>query len=149
MVNNLCPADVNPEQCGQTDLSGDSTNAEGATVNFDLCIDDGAASQFFGSSPQQLAVGTAMQVSCSDWSGSADITSGSNTATTGPTPTVSAGSSATTLTTVTSSGPATALQTLYGECGTGPTYTGPTACQPTATCSSQNPYYSQCLPTSG
>lgn len=39
-----------------------------------------------------------------------------------------------------------ATQTIYGQCGGG-TYTGPTACPSTASCESQNGYYSQCLPT--
>ena len=42
-------------------------------MNFDLCIDDGAAAALFGSSGTQLAVGTATKVDCSLWSGSADI----------------------------------------------------------------------------
>ncbi|MCJ1476425.1 hypothetical protein MMC13_005091 [Lambiella insularis] len=69
-VNNLCPIDGNLP-CNQTDLSGDSVNAMGATVNFDLCMDDGAATQFYGAAGSNgihLAVGTAMKVSC--WFGS-------------------------------------------------------------------------------
>ncbi|CAI7654959.1 hypothetical protein PCG10_002484 [Penicillium crustosum] len=39
-----------------------------------------------------------------------------------------------------------ATQTLYGQCG-GTGWTGPTACASPATCSSANPYYSQCVST--
>ena len=69
-VNNLCPADGNP-LCAQNGLGG--TNQYGANVNFDLCIDDGAAGALFGSSGVGLAVGSATQVSCSEWSGSDNI----------------------------------------------------------------------------
>lgn len=66
MVNNLCPADGNP-LCSQNGLSG--TNQYGANVNFDLCRDSGAADAFFGDSGVGLAIGTAQQVDCSEWSG--------------------------------------------------------------------------------
>ncbi|KAK6543568.1 hypothetical protein TWF694_000312 [Orbilia ellipsospora] len=66
MVNNLCPAQGNP-LCSQNGLSG--TNQYGANVNFDLCSDSGASSAFFGNSGVGLALGTAQQVSCSQWSG--------------------------------------------------------------------------------
>lgn len=65
-VNNLCPADSNV-LCAQNGLTG--TNQYGANVNFDLCKDDGAAAALFGSSGVGLAVGTAVQVSCSLWTG--------------------------------------------------------------------------------
>ena len=42
-------------------------------VNFDLCMDDGAGPAMFGTGPQQLN-GTAVEVDCSQWSGSADLT---------------------------------------------------------------------------
>ena len=45
----------------------------GANVNFDTCIDDGASAAIFGSSGVGLALGTATQVSCTQWSGSANI----------------------------------------------------------------------------
>lgn len=54
--------------CAQNGLSG--TNQYGANVNFDLCIDSGAAGALFGNSGVGLAVGTATAVSCSQWSGS-------------------------------------------------------------------------------
>jgi hypothetical protein len=66
MVNNLCPADGNP-LCSQSGLSG--TNQYGANVNFDLCSDSGAETAFFGSDGVGLAVGSAVQVSCSDYVG--------------------------------------------------------------------------------
>lgn len=66
MVNNLCPANGNP-LCSQNGLSG--TNQYGANVNFDLCRDSGAADAFFGNSGVGLAIGTAQQVDCSEWSG--------------------------------------------------------------------------------
>ncbi|CRL17393.1 Cellulose-binding domain, fungal [Penicillium camemberti] len=39
-----------------------------------------------------------------------------------------------------------ATQTLYGQCG-GTGWTGATACASPASCSSSNPWYSQCVPT--
>lgn len=47
----------------------------GGNVNFDLCKDDGAAAALFGSSGVGAALGTAEQVSCSEWSGSGNLTS--------------------------------------------------------------------------
>ncbi|EPS26325.1 putative cellulose monooxygenase [Penicillium oxalicum 114-2] len=38
-------------------------------------------------------------------------------------------------------------QTVYGQCG-GFSWSGPTACAAKATCTSYNPYYAQCVPTS-
>ncbi|MCJ1228056.1 hypothetical protein MMC12_004716 [Toensbergia leucococca] len=69
-VNNLCPAAGNP-LCAQTSLT--DTNQYGANVNFDTCIDDGASAALFGSSGVALAIGTATEVSCTEWSGSANI----------------------------------------------------------------------------
>jgi Fungal cellulose binding domain. len=40
-----------------------------------------------------------------------------------------------------------ATQTLYGRCG-GTGWTGATACASPAACSSSNPWFSQCVPTS-
>lgn len=65
-VTNLCPADSNP-LCSQSGLSG--TNQYGANLNFDLCIDSGASDALFGSSGVGLAIGSAEQVDCSQWSG--------------------------------------------------------------------------------
>lgn len=59
-------ADSNP-LCSQSGLTG--TNQYGANLNFDLCIDSGASAALFGSSGVGLAVGTAEQVDCSQWSG--------------------------------------------------------------------------------
>jgi len=66
MINNLCPASGNP-LCSQNGLSG--TNQYGANVNFDLCSDSGAAAAFFGNDGVGLAIGTATQVSCTQYSG--------------------------------------------------------------------------------
>ncbi|EMC94934.1 glycoside hydrolase family 45 protein [Baudoinia panamericana UAMH 10762] len=66
MVNNLCPASGNP-LCSQNGLSG--TNQYGANVNFDTCIDSGASAALFGNSGVGLGIGTATQVSCSQYSG--------------------------------------------------------------------------------
>jgi len=66
-VTNLCPASGNP-LCAQNGLSG--TNQYGANLNFDLCIDSGASAALFGDSGVGLGVGTAEEVSCSQWSGS-------------------------------------------------------------------------------
>ncbi|KAK0515881.1 hypothetical protein JMJ35_001915 [Cladonia borealis] len=63
-VNNLCPDAGNP-------LCSYSVDKD---VNFDLCMDDGAGPAMFGTGPQQLN-GTAVEVDCSQWSGSADLTS--------------------------------------------------------------------------
>jgi hypothetical protein len=65
-VNNLCPAQGNP-LCAQNGLTG--TNQYGANVNFDLCSDSGASGAFFGNSGVGLAVGTATEVPCSEYSG--------------------------------------------------------------------------------
>ncbi|KAJ5378211.1 uncharacterized protein N7496_005620 [Penicillium cataractarum] len=51
----------------------------------------------------------------------------------------------TTSTTSAASGGST--QSVYGQCG-GSGWSGATACNTQATCSSMNPYYSQCVPTS-
>ena len=59
-------ADGNP-LCAQGSLS--DTNQYGANVNFDTCIDSGASSALFGDSGVGLALGTADQVDCSEWSG--------------------------------------------------------------------------------
>lgn len=53
--------------CAQNGLSG--TNQYGANLNFDLCIDSGASQALFGNSGVGLAVGSAVQVDCSQWSG--------------------------------------------------------------------------------
>ncbi|KAJ9624845.1 hypothetical protein H2203_004795 [Taxawa tesnikishii (nom. ined.)] len=66
-VTNLCPASGNP-LCAQNGLTG--TNQYGANLNFDTCIDSGASAALFGNSGVGLAIGTAVQVSCSQWSGS-------------------------------------------------------------------------------
>lgn len=62
-VNNLCPDAGNPLCAYPVDVD----------VNFDLCMDDGAGPAMFGTGPQQLN-GTAVEVDCSQWSGSADLT---------------------------------------------------------------------------
>jgi hypothetical protein len=67
MVTNLCPASGNT-LCSQSGLSG--TNQYGANLNFDLCIDSKANSALFGNSGVGLGVGSAVQVDCSQWSGS-------------------------------------------------------------------------------
>ncbi|KAK4697263.1 hypothetical protein P7C71_g792, partial [Lecanoromycetidae sp. Uapishka_2] len=75
-INNLCPIAGNP-LCNQTSLTGapGTTNQFGATVNFDLCRDDGAASALFAGIPTSIGVqkGTATEVPCSEWSGT-DLT---------------------------------------------------------------------------
>ncbi|MCJ1392094.1 hypothetical protein MMC18_004961 [Xylographa bjoerkii] len=178
-VNNLCPATANNPLCSQATLSDTNSLGQsppnphirlheklanpahllaGQNVNFDICIDDGAAYEFFGAQTeanangQASAIGIAEVVSCDYWSGSEDITSGSNTYTTGPTPTVSPPPPISTTTVTTSTTivgpPSTATANLYGACGAGATYTGPTLCPPSATCSTQNQYYAQCLPSS-
>ena len=45
----------------------------GANVNFDTCIDDKASAALFGTSHVGLALGIATEVSCKEWSGSANI----------------------------------------------------------------------------
>jgi len=66
MINNLCPADSN-NLCAQSSLT--DTNKYGANVNFDLCSDSGASGAFFGSDGVGLALGSAVQVPCSEYSG--------------------------------------------------------------------------------
>jgi len=66
MVTNLCPSGGN-EICGQSNLH--SVNQYGAEVNFDLCINSGAADVFLTPNGVGLAVGTATKVDCSQWSG--------------------------------------------------------------------------------
>ncbi|KAI5195595.1 hypothetical protein E4T42_04669 [Aureobasidium subglaciale] len=65
-ITNLCPANGNP-LCSQNGLGG--TNQYGANLNFDLCLNSGANTALFGNSGVGLAVGSAVQVSCSLWSG--------------------------------------------------------------------------------
>lgn len=55
--------------------------------------------------------------------------------------------STTSRTTTTTTAGAGGSQTVYGQCG-GTGWTGPTACVASATCTTLNPYYAQCLPTS-
>jgi hypothetical protein len=68
MVNNLCPANGNP-LCSQATLQ--DGNQYGANINFDLCSDSGAENAFFGNDGVGLALGTAEQVDCSLYSGTA------------------------------------------------------------------------------
>ncbi|KAF3939182.1 Beta-glucosidase [Dactylella cylindrospora] len=56
--------------------------------------------------------------------------------------TTTTSSRTTTTTTVFTTGGA--MQSKWGQCG-GIGFTGPTVCSPTATCSTLNPYYAQCL----
>ncbi|KAF1973276.1 hypothetical protein BU23DRAFT_464816, partial [Bimuria novae-zelandiae CBS 107.79] len=65
-VTNLCPADGNPP-CAQNGPS--DSNQYRANLNFDLCIESGAPGALFGDSGVGLAVGSAEQVDCSEWSG--------------------------------------------------------------------------------
>ncbi|KAJ5773742.1 hypothetical protein N7457_008638 [Penicillium paradoxum] len=74
-------------------------------------------------------------------SGSTTSTSKSSTTTLVTAPITSATSAPST----TAAGGAT--QTLYGQCG-GTGWSGATVCVPSATCTSLNDYYSQCVPTS-
>jgi hypothetical protein len=50
-------------------LYADFPGRYGANVNFDTCIDSGASSALFGDSGVGLALGTAEQVDCSEYSG--------------------------------------------------------------------------------
>ncbi|KAJ4408038.1 hypothetical protein N0V82_009777 [Gnomoniopsis sp. IMI 355080] len=67
MVNNLCPATDDNPLCAQSDLQ--SVNQFGATVDFNLCNDDGAHAALLTPAGTGLALGTAVAVSCSDWEG--------------------------------------------------------------------------------
>jgi hypothetical protein len=67
MVNDLCPVEGN-KICSQSSLT--DTNDYGANVNFDLCRDSGAADALFDDLDIGVAVGTAQEVDCSQWSGS-------------------------------------------------------------------------------
>lgn len=53
--------------CSQSGLTG--TNQYGANVNFDTCIDSGASAALFGDTGVGLGIGTAVEVDCSEWSG--------------------------------------------------------------------------------
>jgi hypothetical protein len=66
LTTSVKTANGNP-LCSQNGLGG--TNQYGANLNFDLCIDSGASKALFGNSGVGLAVGTAEQVSCSQWQG--------------------------------------------------------------------------------
>ncbi|KAI9762646.1 MAG: hypothetical protein M4579_000264 [Chaenotheca gracillima] len=71
MITNECAAQLPGQEvnlCGMSSLS--ETNALGATVNIDLCMDSGASQAFFGAPPWGTAIGTAQQVDCaSEWCG--------------------------------------------------------------------------------
>lgn len=67
MVNNLCPATDDNEICAQPNLQ--SVNQYGATVDFNLCNDDGAHAALLTPAGTGLALGTAEAVSCSEWTG--------------------------------------------------------------------------------
>lgn len=68
MVNNLCPATGDNPLCAQPDLQ--SVNQYGATVDFNLCNDDGAHAALLTPAGTGLALGTAVAVSCSaEWEG--------------------------------------------------------------------------------
>ncbi|KAF3917066.1 hypothetical protein ABW20_dc0100462 [Dactylellina cionopaga] len=74
---------------------------------------------------------------------------GVTTTTKSTTTTTKAATTVTTTTKVTTAqnttpAPTGALQTQYGQCG-GSGWTGPTACSPPASCTSGNPFYSQCI----
>lgn len=70
-MNNLCPAQGNP-LCSQDGLDG--TNQYGAHVNFDICKDGGGGGHFFGDK-DGVGLGHAVEVDCSAWSGSDNLTS--------------------------------------------------------------------------
>jgi len=74
-------------------------------------------------------------------------TTTTTTTTSGTTFSTTTKSTATTTTTSSGRGASTSTQTLYGQCGGGG-YTGPTVCVASATCSTANSYYAQCIPTS-
>ncbi|KAF9889627.1 hypothetical protein FE257_007135 [Aspergillus nanangensis] len=71
-------------------------------------------------------------------------TTGATTLTT--TTTTKATTTTTTAAATTTTGGSSGTQTLYGQCG-GSGWTGPTVCVSGATCSVQNAWYSQCLPS--
>lgn len=85
MVNNLCPRHDprgydNP-LCEQADLNSTSVNSYGGVVDFNLCNDDGARGALFGDSGTGLGIGTATEVSCSEWSGTKKYDAGSDQST--------------------------------------------------------------------
>lgn len=67
MVNNLCPATADNPLCAQSDLQ--SVNQYGATVDFNLCNDDGAHAALLTPAGTGLALGTAEEVACVEWQG--------------------------------------------------------------------------------
>ncbi|CAD0085344.1 unnamed protein product [Aureobasidium vineae] len=67
VATTACGFYTSPGYSAANGLSG--TNQYGANLNFDLCIDSGASAALFGSSGVGLAVGSAEQVDCGQWSG--------------------------------------------------------------------------------
>ncbi|KAI9149161.1 hypothetical protein HJFPF1_11209 [Paramyrothecium foliicola] len=66
-VNEMCPAEGYPI-CGQKDLR--SVNQFKAQVNFNLCVDTGAADGLFGfNTGVDFATGTVERVDCKEWKG--------------------------------------------------------------------------------
>ncbi|RFU79622.1 glycoside hydrolase family 45 [Trichoderma arundinaceum] len=139
MVTNLCPNNGNAQWC--PNVGG--TNQYGYKYHFDIM----AKSEIFGDN----VVVDFEPVACpgqasSDWG--TCLCNGMQE--TDPTPVLGdddsppPGSSSSPPATTSSPPSSGGQQTLYGQCG-GVGWTGPTTCQPPATCKVQNQWYSQCL----
>ncbi|KAH8124082.1 non-ribosomal peptide synthetase [Trichoderma asperelloides] len=143
MVTNLCPNNGNAQWCPTVG----GTNQYGYSYHFDIM----AQNEIFGDN----VVVDFEPVACpgqatSDWETclcvgmqETDPTPvGLGDSGSAPPPGSSSTRPSSTTTSTAPSGSGT--QSLYGQCG-GIGWTGPTACQPPATCKKQNDYYSQCL----
>lgn len=75
MVNNLCPATADNPLCQQPDLQ--TPNQYGGVVDFNLCNDDGANAALLTPAGVGLALGSAVEVSCTEWNGTKKTDCGS------------------------------------------------------------------------
>ncbi|KAJ5691779.1 glycoside hydrolase 61 [Penicillium macrosclerotiorum] len=89
---------------------------------------------------------TSSASSSSTTSSSTQTTSQPTTLTTQTSTTLKTSTTSTTTSSTTTVASNSSTQSVYGQCG-GSNWTGATACNTAATCTSMNPYYSQCVPT--
>ncbi|KAL6909307.1 non-ribosomal peptide synthetase [Trichoderma evansii] len=143
MVTNLCPNNGNAQWCPTVG----GTNQYGYSYHFDIM----AQSEIFGDN----VVVDFEPVACpgqanSDWGTCLCVGQQETDPTpvglgdSGSAPPPGSSSSRPPSTSTSSAPTGSGTQSLYGQCG-GVGWTGPTACQPPATCKQQNDYYSQCL----
>ncbi|KAJ3559278.1 hypothetical protein NM688_g436 [Phlebia brevispora] len=146
-ITDLCPVEGNEVWCGQT--ATNDTNQFGQPFHFDLCVDSGAAAQFFPANHDAL-IGNFTEVPCSEWSGSdgsplwpgaclagesaplwPSVGCGNQGTAPGAPAAPSSASSVSSSSTTSPSTPTTSAppstQTEWGQCG-GTSWTGPTTC---------------------